>query len=150
MSPQHLNEDQSLFKTQGSVWHQRDRKVGRIPEKLRHLDRDATWSKSAYHGSVYGYGLHLTTTQAGFPVLMEVETASFSEKQTLERKEATILQHIKPQTLCGDDAYTKAMRIRAWAKQNVILVTPALRWHRESTPKPTANLLKHKRISSVF
>ena len=129
MRTRHLNEDQSLFKAQGSVWHQSDRQVGRIPERLRNLDTDASWSKSAYHGWVYGYGLHLTTTRAGFPVLMEVETASFSEKQALERKESTILQQIQPETLCGDDAYTQAMRIRRWAKQGVILVTPALRWH---------------------
>lgn len=128
MSTKHLNEDQSLFKAEGAVWHQTDRQAGRIPEKLRHLDTDATWKKSAYHGWVYGYGIHLTTTQAGFPVLMEVETASFSEKKAIARKEETILKQIKPDTLCGDDAYTKAMRIRQWAKQNVILVTPALRW----------------------
>lgn len=73
-------------------------------------------------------GIHLTTTQAGFPVLIEVETASFSEKEALERKEDVILKQIKPDTLCGDDAYTKAMRIRNWAKQGVILVTPTLRW----------------------
>ena len=127
MSTKHLNEDQSLFKAEGSVWHQSDRKEGRIPEKLRNLDTDATWKKSGYHGWVYGYGIHLTTTQAGFPVLMEVETATFSEKQAIERKEAQILHQIKPKTLCGDDDYTKAMRIRNWAKQGVILITPALR-----------------------
>jgi hypothetical protein len=47
MSTKHLNEDQSLFKAQGTVWHQSDRKEGRIPEKLRNLDQDTTWSKSA-------------------------------------------------------------------------------------------------------
>jgi hypothetical protein len=128
MRTTHLNEDQSLFKAQGAVWHQRDRKQGRIPEKLRNLDQEATWKKSAYHGWVYGYGIHLTTTQAGFPVLMEVETATFSEKQAIERKEERLLKHIHPHTLCGDDAYTKALRIRNWAKQGIILVTPALRW----------------------
>lgn len=128
MNTKHLNEDQSLFKAEGAVWHQSDRQAGRIPEKLRNLDTDATWKKSAYHGWVYGYGLHLTTTQAGFPVLMAVETASFSEKEALLHKEQCILKQIKPDTLCGDDAYTKAMRIRNWAKQGVILVTPALRW----------------------
>ena len=128
MSTKHLNEDQSLFKAEGTVWHQSDRLQGRIPEKLRNLDQDATWKKSAYHGWVYGYGLHLTTTQAGFPVLMEVETATFSEKQAIERKEEWLLQHIRPETLCGDDAYTKAIRIREWAKRDVVLVTPALRW----------------------
>ncbi len=128
MNTKHLNEDQSLFKAEGTVWHQSDRLQGRIPEKLRNLDTDASWKKSAYHGWVYGYDLHLTTTQAGFPVLMEVETASFSEKEALARKEETILTQIKPDSLCGDDAYTKAMRIRNGAKQGVILVTPALRW----------------------
>jgi hypothetical protein len=131
-----------LFKAQGTVWHQSDRKVGRIPEKLRNLDRDATWSKSGYHGWVYGYGIHLTTTQAGFPVLMEVETASFSEKEAIERKEEAILKHIKPETLCGDDAYTKAMRIRQWAKDGVILVTPALRWRNGKYAKAYRQFVK--------
>lgn len=124
----HLNEDQSLFKARGPVWHQSDRQQGRIPAKLRHLDTDATWSKSGYHGWVYGYGIHLTSNHAGFPVLLEVETASFSEKDALQRKEARILHAIKPDTLCGDDAYTQATRIRQWAKHGVICVTPALRW----------------------
>lgn len=130
MSTKHLNEDQSLFKAQGPVWHQSDRQAGRIPEKLRNLDTDATWSKSGYHGWVYGYGVHLTTTQAGFPVLIEVETAAFSEKEAIRRKEAVILNQLKPHTLCGDDAYTQASRLRRWPKQGVILVTPALRWHK--------------------
>lgn len=124
----HLNEDKSLFKALGPVWHQSDRKVGRIPEKLRHLDTDATWSKSAYHGWVYGYGIHLTSNSAGFPCLLEVETATFSEQAAVDRKEKAILSRLQPDTLCGDDAYTKASRIRRWAKQGVILVVPALRW----------------------
>lgn len=128
MSLKHLNEDQSLFKAQGTVWHQSDRKQGRIPDKLRNLDTDATWSKSGYHGWVYGYGLHLTTNAAGFPILIEVETASFSEKQAIERKQDRIVHHLKPHNICGDDAYTQAMRIRRWAKQSVIWVVPALRW----------------------
>lgn len=61
-------------------------------------------------------------------MLIEVETASFSEKQAIECKEDEILNQLKPDTFCGDDAYTKAMRIRNGAKQGVILVTPALRW----------------------
>jgi hypothetical protein len=142
MQTKHLNEDQSLFKAQGVVWHQSDRKQGRIPEKLRNLDQDATWRKSAYHGWVYGYGIHLTTTQAGFPILMEVETATFSEKQAIERKEARLLKHINPHTVCADDAYTKALRIRNWAKQGVLLVTPALRWRKGKYAKAYRRFIK--------
>lgn len=145
MSTKHLNEDQSLFKAQGVVWHQSDRKEGRVPEKLRNLDTDATWKKSGYHGWLYGYGLHLTTTQAGFPALIEVETAAFSEKAAIERKEAVILNQIKPDTVCGDDAYTKAIRIRKWAKAGVILITPALRWRKGRFAKAYRSFIKEKR-----
>jgi len=162
MSGKHLNEDQSLFKALGPVWHQSDRKVGRIPEKLRNLDRDATWSKSGYHGWVYGYGLHLTSNATGFPFLIEVETAAFSEKEALQRKEATILQTLKPETVCGDDAYTRSMRIRRWLQQDVILVVPALRWHQGHyaqayrrfirADRQIALILRHRRtaIEPVF
>jgi hypothetical protein len=123
-----LFEDKSLFKAQGPVWHQSDRKQNRIPDKLTHLDTDATWDKSGYHGWVYGYGVHVTSNQAGFPKLIEVETAAFSEKQALEAKETALLDTLQPDTLTGDDGYTKALRIRRWAQCGVVLLTPALRW----------------------
>lgn len=157
----HLYEDKSLFKAQGPVWHQSDRQAGRIPDKLRHLDTDATWSKSGYHGWVYGYGLHLTCNHAGFPVLMTVETASFSEKDAVARKEPVIMNHLQPRTLCGDDAYTAAKRIRQWARQGVILLVPALRWrhgryaqaYRRFIKQPvTARLLRQRKtaIEPIF
>jgi hypothetical protein len=128
LSTKHLYEDKSLFKARGAVWHQSDRQQGRIPDKVRRLDTDASWSKSAYHGWVYGYGLHLTCNHAGFPVLLMVETAAVSEKEAIASKEAFLLQQLRPKTLGGDNAYTAAKRIRHWARQGVILLTPALRW----------------------
>jgi hypothetical protein len=127
-SQAHLVEDKSLFKALGPVWHQSDRKAGRIPEKLRKLDTDATWSKSAYHGWVYGYGLHITCNEAAFPALVQVETASVSESEVLDQKEALILAQLQPDTLAADNAYTQATRIRRWAKRGVALLTPALKW----------------------
>ena len=125
---ENLYEDKSLFKAAGPVWHQSDRKVNRVPERLRRLDKDATWSKSAYHGWVYGYGLHLTCSQAGFPKLVQVETGSVSESQVIDEKEAILLDVIRPNTLTADNSYTKAMRIRRWAKAGVALISPAIKW----------------------
>lgn len=125
---EHLVEDKSLFKAAGPVWHQSDRQAGRIPAKLRRLDMDATWSKSAYHGWVYGYGLHITCTEAAFPLLVQVETAAVSEGAVLDQKAALILHRLCPTAVAADDGYTKAMRIRQWAKEGVVLLTPALRW----------------------
>jgi hypothetical protein len=124
----HLVEDKSLFKAKGPVWHQSDRKADRIPEKLRHLDTDATWGKSAYQGWVYGYGLHLTCTEDAFPKLAQVETAAVNESVVIEEKSDTILNRLHPVTLAADNGYTKAMRIRNWAQQGVILLTPATKW----------------------
>ena len=124
----HLVEDKSLFKARGPVWHERMRKAGRIPPRLRNLDTDATWSRSAYHGWVYGYGLHMTCNQDAFPAMLQVETAAVSESQVLDQKEALILNQLRPQTVAADNAYTKAMRIRNWKRVGVLLLTPAHRW----------------------
>ncbi|MEM6284109.1 MAG: hypothetical protein AAF787_18090 [Chloroflexota bacterium] len=116
-----------------------------MPEKLRHLDQDATWSKSGYHGLVYGYGIHLTSNAAGFPCLLEVEMATFSERAAVDRKEMAILHHLQPDTFCGDDAYTRPQRIRQWAKQDVILVTPALRWRNGRYAQAYRRFIKRER-----
>ena len=68
--------DKSLFKAAGPVWHQKDRLNNEILKGLRGVDTTATWSKSGYHGWVYGYGLHLTATHSGFPVMFPVEPAN--------------------------------------------------------------------------
>jgi hypothetical protein len=146
----HLYEDKSLFKAHGPVWHQSDRLQGHVPDKLRHLDTEATWSKSAYHGWVYGYGLHLTTNQAGFPVLMQVETAAYSETAAVEHKETAILETLKPMTLCGDDAYTQAMRIRRWARRGVILLVPALRWRLGRYAQAYRRFIKQPDMASLL
>jgi hypothetical protein len=57
----YLVEDKSLFKARGPVWHQSDRNEGRIPEKLRRLDTDATWSKSGYQGFKAGCMVMVST-----------------------------------------------------------------------------------------
>lgn len=124
----HLAEDKSLFKADGPVWHQSDRKAGRIPPKLRRLDTDATWGKSSYQGWVYGYGLHITCTEAAFPKVVQVTTASAADGTVLDQKAAFILNQLQPASLTADDRYTKAMRIRNWVKQATLLITPALRW----------------------
>jgi hypothetical protein len=122
-----LAEDVSLFKALGPVWHQSDRQVNRIPDKLRNLDTEASWGKSGYHGWVYGYGLHLTCNQAGFPKLVQVETASLDESHILEQKTERIF-HLVPRALVADHAYHQAMRVRQWAKAGVLLLTPASSW----------------------
>ena len=76
---------------------------------------------------MYGYSLHLSCNRAGFPKLVQVETASLDESLVVEqKKEALFAFH--PEAVVGDNAYFKAMRVRQWAAQGVILVSPAATW----------------------
>ena len=149
--------DKSVFKAHGPVWHQTDRKAGVVPQHLRNLDTDATWSKSKYHGWVYGYGLHIICTHGAFPTLMTVQSASVSESWVVAHKTPEILTQLAPQTLTADDAYTKARRIRHWAKSQVAWITPALRWtqgrfakaYHQFINQPKQRFCLRKRRSSV-
>ncbi len=156
-----LYEDKSLFKAQGPVWHQSDRLAERIPEGLHHLDTQATWGKSVYHGWLYGYGLHLCDNRVGFPKLVQVETASVAESPVLDAQEPYFLEDRSPYTLTTDDSYTQARRIRRWAQAGVVLLTPALRWstgrgaegyHRFIRQPQQAELLRNRRtaIEPIF
>ena len=158
---QELYTDKSLFKAQGPVWHQSDREAGRIPTKLRHLDTDASWSKSGYHGWVYGYGLHLVDNRVGFPKWVQIETAAVAESDVIEQQATPLIQHLRPATVTTDNSYAKARRIRQWAQQGVVLLSPAVQWvkgryalayHRYIQQPENADLLRCRRtaIEPVF
>jgi hypothetical protein len=76
---------------------------------------------------VYGYSLHLSCNRSGFPKLVQVETASLDESRVLDQKKDALFT-IYPEAVVGDNAYFKAMRVRQWAAQGVILVSPATIW----------------------
>lgn len=105
---------------------------------------------------MYGYGLHITCTEAAFPKLVQVETAAVKECVVIEAKSETILTRLSPLTLTADNGYAQAMRIRDWAKQGVILLTPATQWvkgcmaqayHRFLKQRENRQRLRHRRTS---
>ena len=116
-------EDKSLFKAAGPVWHQKDRLQGHLPKDLRGVDKTATWSKSGYHGWVYGYGLHLTGTHNGFPVMFDVRPANVNERKVLDtKKDRLIAKGVR--CIVADNGYVDKKRQTAFAAGNVLLLTP--------------------------
>ena len=140
-----LIEDASLFKAQGPVWHQTDRQANRVPEKLRHLDQEASWGKSAYHGWVYGYSLHLSCNRSGFAKLVRVETANLDESKVFDKKKEALFA-FHPDAIVGDNAYFKATRVRQWAAEGVMLLSPAARWTNGKYAKAYHQFLEQKTI----
>lgn len=137
--------DGSLFKARGPVWHQSDRAQDRIPDKLRNLDQEASWSKSGYHGWVYGYRLHFICNLAGFPKSVQVTTGSTAESTVLDEQEGKLLAR-KPKAVVGDNGFCKATRIRRWAKAGVMVVTPASTWQNGRYAKAYHRFLKQEQV----
>jgi hypothetical protein len=49
--------DSTVLRAKGGVWHKKDKKVGEVPHTS--IDTEAGWTKSGWHGWVYGWKLHL-------------------------------------------------------------------------------------------
>ena len=116
-------EDKSLFKAAGPVWHQKDRAKNHLPKGLRGVDKTATWSKSGYHGWVYGYGLHLTSIRTGFPILFEVLPANVNERKVLDTKKDRFIEK-GVRCIVADNGYVDKKRAAAFAQAEVLLLTP--------------------------
>ncbi len=54
--------DSTVLFARGGVWHKKDREAGVVPHTS--IDTEAGWTKSGWHGWVYGWKLHLATTVA--------------------------------------------------------------------------------------
>ena len=114
-----------------------------------------------YHGWVYGYGLHLVDNRVGFPKWVQIETAAVAESDGIDQQATPLIQHFRPETMTTDNSDAKARRIRQWAQQGVVLLSPAVKWvkgrdalayHRYSQQPENAELLRRRRtaIEPVF
>jgi Transposase DDE domain len=54
--------DSTPLRARGGVWHQKHRAAGEVPHTS--IDTEAHWTKSGWHGWVYGWKLHLVVTAA--------------------------------------------------------------------------------------
>src|ERR1043165_75101 len=68
--------DSTVLRARGGVWHQKHREAGEVPHTS--IDTQAHWTKSGWHGWVYGWKLHLITVVAGgwIPLSAELTAAN--------------------------------------------------------------------------
>jgi Transposase DDE domain len=55
--------DSTTLRAKGGVWHKKDREAGIAPHTS--IDTEAGWTKSGWHGWVYGWKLHLAIAVCG-------------------------------------------------------------------------------------
>jgi hypothetical protein len=73
--------DSTVLRARGGVWHKKDREAGHIPHTA--IDTEAHWTKSGWHGWVYGWKLHLVTTVAAvwIPLAADLTPANVADNE---------------------------------------------------------------------
>ena len=73
--------DSTPLRAKGGVWHKKDKERGKVPHTS--IDTEAAWTKSGWHGWVYGWKLHLAITVAGMwiPLSARLTPADVADNQ---------------------------------------------------------------------
>jgi Transposase DDE domain len=73
--------DSTPLRAKGGVWHKKDKEAGRVPHSS--IDTEAGWTKSGWHGWVYGWKLHLAITVGGMwiPLSARLTPADVADNQ---------------------------------------------------------------------
>jgi hypothetical protein len=77
--------DSTVLHARGGVWHKKHRDAGVVPHTS--IDTEAHWTKSGWHGWVYGWKLHLVTTVAAvwIPLAAELTPANAADNEIAPR-----------------------------------------------------------------
>lgn len=114
--------DSAPFHAQGGVWHKKHREKGEVPDTR--IDIEAGWTKSGWHGWVYGWKLHLvvTATRILIPLAATATPADVADNTVAP----ALIRRLPPglRWLLGDTAYQDQELVTLCARQGAQLVTP--------------------------
>ena len=114
--------DSTVLRAAGGVWHKKDREAGVVPHSS--IDTEAHWTKSGWHGWVYGWKLHLVSTAAAvwIPLAAELTPANEADNEI-----ALVLVPELPvelRFLLGDQHYNDPELAELCAQTNCLVITP--------------------------
>jgi hypothetical protein len=105
--------DSTCLRAKGGVWHKKDREAGEVPHTS--IDTQAAWTKSGWHGWVYGWKLHVAMTVADvwIPLAAVLTPANADDGETAPQ----LLQELPPDVrfVLGDRHYNRDdLRALCW------------------------------------
>jgi hypothetical protein len=73
--------DSTVMRANGGVWHKKDREKGEVPHSS--IDTGAHWTKSGWHGWVYGWKLHIISVVADvwIPLVADLTPANVADNE---------------------------------------------------------------------
>jgi len=112
--------DSTTLQARGGVWHRVHRERGVIPHTS--IDTEAHWTKSGWHGWVYGWKLHLVTTVAAvwIPLAAELTPANAADNEVAPRLLRVLPLAVR--FVLGDTSYQDPALHEACADADRLLV----------------------------
>ena len=113
--------DSTVLQARGGVWHKKDREAGVVPHTS--IDTQAGWTKSCWHGWVYGWKLHVVCTAAAvwIPLAADLTPANTADNEPAP----ALIRELPPELrfLLGDQHYRDSALETLCAQRACILVT---------------------------
>jgi len=114
--------DSTLLRAKGGVWHKKHRDAGVVPHTS--IDTQAGWTRSGWHGWVYGWKLHLICTagEVWIPLAAELTPANVGDNT-----QAPALLREMPggvPLLLGDQQYRDPDLDQLCQERGCFLITP--------------------------
>lgn len=114
--------DSTTLRARGGVWHKDDREKGIVPHTS--IDTEAHWTKSGWHGWVYGWKLHIITAVAAvwIPLAAILTPANEADNEVAP----ALIRELPPQVryLLGDIHYNAPNVHQACESSDCFLVVP--------------------------
>jgi hypothetical protein len=113
--------DSTILRARGGVWHRKHREAGEVPHTQ--IDTEAHWTKSGWHGWVYGWKLHLAAVVAAVWIPL---AATLTPANRADNEEApALLAALPPEVryVLGDVHYNDPALRELCDKADQILVT---------------------------
>ncbi len=113
--------DSTVLRAKGGVWHKKDREAGVVPHTS--IDTEAHWTKSGWHGWVYGWKLHLVTTVAAVWIPL---AADLTPANTADNEQAlTLLPELPAEVryVLGDQHYNDPAIRTTCEAQGLLAIT---------------------------
>jgi hypothetical protein len=134
--------DSTALRARGGVWHKRDREAGVVPHTS--IDTEAHWTKSGWHGWVYGWKLHVMTAVAAawIPLAADLTAANVADNAAA----LALLPDLPAEVrfLLGDSHYhDPALRAAAAATDRTV-VAPTGRAYPHDDPGVGVRRLLHR------
>ena len=134
--------DSTVLRAKGGVWHKKDREAGVVPHTS--IDTAAHWTKSGWHGWVYGWKLHVVVTVAAvwIPLAAELTAANEADNEVA----VPLIRELPPEVryLLGDIHYNAPNVRQAWETSDRFLVVTQYGPYPHTDPGKEVRRVLHK------